>query len=249
MTKRALLIGINYYNSDCPLKGCHADTATAGTYLAAHGYTEFNYLLDSPDDPEFAAPDCPTRDNIIAALKSAVAITRPGDTLYIHFSGHGVQVRDKNGDERDGKDECLVPADYDTAPFICDDDIAAILSRAPAGASIRVVFDSCNSGSCADLPWRWNGREMIDEAAESWKGAADIVYIGGCNDGATSADTVMAGRANGALTAALFKSLPAADTWADLAEVLQAEMIAGGYTQRPQLGFTSPQRVNDRVDL
>jgi hypothetical protein len=38
--------------------------------------------------------------------------TRPGDTVFIYFSGHGMQIPDDNGDERDGTDEILVPHDY-----------------------------------------------------------------------------------------------------------------------------------------
>lgn len=39
-------------------------------------------------------------------------ITRPGDTVFIYFSGHGTQVPDDNGDEADGIDECLLPYDF-----------------------------------------------------------------------------------------------------------------------------------------
>ena len=34
-----------------------------------------------------------------------------GSVVFFHFSGHGQQVRDKNGDENDGLDESIVPGD------------------------------------------------------------------------------------------------------------------------------------------
>ena len=46
---------------------------------------------------------------------------RPGDYLFFHYSGHGGQQADKDGDEADGKDETLVPLDYQTAGQITDD--------------------------------------------------------------------------------------------------------------------------------
>jgi hypothetical protein len=40
--------------------------------------------------------------------------TEPGDRVYFYFSGHGLQVKDQNGDEEDGLDEAL--STYDIAP-------------------------------------------------------------------------------------------------------------------------------------
>ena len=35
----------------------------------------------------------------------------PGDVAVIHYSGHGQQIMDDNGDEPDGYDEALIPVD------------------------------------------------------------------------------------------------------------------------------------------
>lgn len=56
-----------------------------------------------------------------AAIENAItrwlpSVSRPGDTVFIHFSGHGSQIRDDNGDESDQMDEVLIPSDViDTA--------------------------------------------------------------------------------------------------------------------------------------
>jgi hypothetical protein len=52
---------------------------------------------------------------------------QPGDALFVHYSGHGGNVRDTNGDEADGYDETLVPLDYERAGQIIDDLILAEL--------------------------------------------------------------------------------------------------------------------------
>lgn len=38
--------------------------------------------------------------------------SRPGDTVFIYFSGHGGQITDDGGDEADKLDEFLLPSDY-----------------------------------------------------------------------------------------------------------------------------------------
>ena len=46
-------------------------------------------------------------------------------TVFSHciskHAGHGGSVRDSSGDEEDGKDETMVPVDYETAGQIKDD--------------------------------------------------------------------------------------------------------------------------------
>ena len=40
-----------------------------------------------------------TKRGILAALKYLAEVTRPGDVLMFHFSGHGQPVKDLNGDD------------------------------------------------------------------------------------------------------------------------------------------------------
>lgn len=42
-------------------------------------------------------------------------------TQYLLDSGHGGQIKDKDGDEMDGYDEVIFPVDYQTAGCIVDD--------------------------------------------------------------------------------------------------------------------------------
>ncbi len=53
-----------------------------------------------------------TRDRMLAAFNQIVKEAGPDDVVYIHYSGHGSQVQDLNGDEPDDQlDETIVPAD------------------------------------------------------------------------------------------------------------------------------------------
>jgi hypothetical protein len=258
--RRALLIGINYYGQDAELSGCINDITDVEVYLRQIGFTEFTILKDfSEEDIDHDSitatrPDIlpPTADNIIAAMRAAVTATRPGDTLYVHYSGHGSYVRDISGDERDGRDECIYSVD---GKLILDDVLNVILVKGlVAGAKLRVVFDSCHSGSCLDLPISWRDRRGFVREGKSI-GARDMIFISGCEDDQTSADSEFQGRANGALTWALLHSLRELNanhpkySWGDLCELVRHRLRLGGYTQTPQLSMCDRDQTWTMVDL
>ena len=54
-----------------------------------------------------------TKKVMQAAIRNLVSEAHAGDVLLLHYSGHGVNVPDKNGDEADHRDEILCPADLD----------------------------------------------------------------------------------------------------------------------------------------
>jgi len=86
----------------------------------------------------------------------------PGAVVVFHFSGHGQQILDDNGDELDGLDESLVPHDTATqraslaaATNLRDDEIGrwlhALRQKMTVGGKLRgsmnVFLDSCYSGT------------------------------------------------------------------------------------------------------
>ena len=47
---------------------------------------------------------------------------QPNDSLFFHYSGHGSQQQDHDGDEVDGTDETICPVDYkDAGQIFCLD--------------------------------------------------------------------------------------------------------------------------------
>lgn len=68
------------------------------------------------------ADSAATKTGIIAALKNLIANVNANDVVVIHFSSHGEQVADNNGDEADGYDETIVS--YDAALSTNKDAIA-----------------------------------------------------------------------------------------------------------------------------
>lgn len=238
--KRALLIGIRYFGSPCELYGCINDIDDMKAYLGGRGYTQFTILEDRVDDPGHLLSSAPTRANILAAFQSAIAITGPRDTLYIHYSGHGSQAPDQNGDEADGLDECIVPVDYESAGMIIDDELRALIDQLPAGAALRVFFDACHSGSALDLPRRWIGGHEHRSESRTAPRCTDIVFISGCRDSQYSSDAEFSGRPNGAMTQALLTVLAKITprhTWVDLVLKMRKKLAKAGFDQVPQLSY------------
>jgi hypothetical protein len=99
-----------------------------------------------------------TKDGILNGIqKYLIEKAVPGDICVFHFSGHGEQVYDNNGDEDDGYDEALVPYD---APMeyqpgvekhLRDDDFGIKLQdlrlKLGEAGELIVIVDACHSGS------------------------------------------------------------------------------------------------------
>ncbi len=141
--RRALLVGVNDYATTefSDLNGAVNDVVAMKALLVSR------FGFDPANVPMLTDRQA-TRDAILSALRRLVAASGPKDTLYVHFSGHGSQVKDLDGDEPDGEDETLVPADGRTPgiPDITDDELGALLASVEAEFCV-VVFDSCHSGT------------------------------------------------------------------------------------------------------
>jgi hypothetical protein len=152
-TKRAVLIGINYVGQQGQLSGCHNDVKNMYRYLQdVQGFQAQNMTV-LMDDGQHSSP---TYSNIINAYKTIVYQSQPGDTVFLHYSGHGGRVRDTSGDEDDGYDETLIPVDFQRSGQIVDDDLLKMLVKPMAkGVLVTSLMDCCHSGTVLDLPYRF----------------------------------------------------------------------------------------------
>jgi hypothetical protein len=246
---KALLIGINYINTPNELYGCWSDVYAVFDYLNTIGYNPGNIIILTDEDRNKNTKYYPTAANIKTAISNFVSSAKSGDKLFFHYSGHGGSVRDTNGDEGDGRDECIFPCDNS---IIIDDELRVILCNAvPDGVILRCILDCCHSGSSLDLPWRClpskkNIRENKSDLAK------DIIAISGCKDTQTSADTVLNDKPSGALTGFLLRILKYKHSnmrWVDLIQVLQHELSSNGYSQVPQLSFAEEVATKKLVDI
>ncbi|MGA2612678.1 MAG: caspase family protein [Spirochaetia bacterium] len=140
--KKALLVGINDYpGTQNDLMGCVNDITNVYDILV-------KYYGFQPGDITLLADKRATTKAILDGLQKLVAAGAAGDTLVFHYSGHGSQVADTEGDEADKKDEIICPWDFDwDANYIKDDDFARIFKDLKKGVGLEVILDSCHSGT------------------------------------------------------------------------------------------------------
>ena len=145
VSPQSLLVGINTY-SETPLRGCINDVLQMKDLLKQYyGFQDdgIKLLLDG--------------DATAAGIKAGLGWLAEGgaesDAVRLfHYSGHGSYVADQNGDEPDGRDECLVPYDYHSVGFITDDVLKILYDRFPGGGNLTLVMDSCHSGTVNRAP-------------------------------------------------------------------------------------------------
>lgn len=160
--RKALLIGINYIGQKNALRGCINDVQNVRRFLLQHGYKDEDMVILTDDQRDRRC--VPTRENIIRGMRWLVKDARTNDSLFMHFSGHGGQTEDLDGDEDDGFDEVIYPVDYQRAGHIVDDEIHAIVVRPlMPGVRLTALFDSCHSGTVMDLPYVYSSKGQLKE--------------------------------------------------------------------------------------
>ena len=88
-----------------------------------------------------------TKKAMQAGIKALVRDSKKGDVAVLHYSGHGSNVPDDNGDEADGRDEILCPTDLDWDDPLRDDWLRTTFDGLQAGVSFTVIMDCCHSGT------------------------------------------------------------------------------------------------------
>lgn len=160
--KKALLVGINYIGTKNELKGCINDTDNVKQFLLSQGFSNDNIV--QLNDNANNRRQIPTVQNIRDGIQWLVKDARPNDSLFFHYSGHGGQTEDKNGDEADGLDEVIYPLDFETNGFLIDDELHdTLVSPLPKGTRLTALFDSCHSGSVLDLPYTYSTKGLLKE--------------------------------------------------------------------------------------
>lgn len=209
--KRALIVGVSYRRSRRELKGSMNDAKCMSYFLLNRFHFPQESILTLTEE-ETDRYKIPNKQNIRMAMHWLVQGCQPGDSLVFHYSGHGSQQRNYNGDEVDGFDETICPLDFETQGMILDDEINATIVRPlPYGVKLHAIIDACHSGTVLDLPFlcrmdRSGHYIWEDHRPRSgvWKGTSggEAISFSGCDDNQTSADTSALSRitSTGAMT-------------------------------------------------
>ncbi|RGP66556.1 putative caspase [Fusarium sporotrichioides] len=271
--RKALLIGINYFNQRGQLRGCINDVRNMTAYLSEHfGYKREDMVILTDDQQN--AMSQPTKQNILRAM---------------HWL-------DLDGDEDDGYDEVIYPVDFRQNGHIVDDEMHRIMVRPlQAGVRLTAIFDSCHSGTALDLPYIYstqgilkepnlakeagqgllsvissysqgdlggvasnifgfikkaaNGDEARERTMRTKTSPADVVMWSGSKDDQTSADATIASQATGAMSWAFVSALKKSpqQSYVQLLNSIRDE-LATRYSQKPQLSCSHPLGKSHRPE-
>jgi hypothetical protein len=135
--RRALLVGINHYES-APLTGCIEDATRMERLLRRHDDGRVNF------DTQLLTSDrvMVTRARLNSAIRSLFA--DPADVALLYFSGHGTE-NDLGG--------YLVTSDaalYSEGVALAD--ILTIANRSTHITEVAIIIDSCHSGWLGAVP-------------------------------------------------------------------------------------------------
>ncbi|CAD6576962.1 MAG: Ca(2+)-dependent cysteine protease [Tremellales sp. Tagirdzhanova-0007] len=254
--RKALCIGINYIGSSNALAGCINDAHNVQKFLIEryrYSVDDIVMLTDDSRNPRAI----PTRANMIQAMHWLVSTAQPNDALFFHYSGHGGQTPDLDGDEDDGMDEVIYPVDFKNAGHIVDDEKGKIkepnlLAEAGQGllgagmSYLRGDMGGMLSGVMGlgkQLMHQNSGAEA--QTRQTKTSPADVIMWSGCKDSQTSADTSEAGRATGAMSYAFIAALTKypQQSYVQLLNTIRDE-LRGRYDQKPQLSASHPIDTN-----
>ena len=225
-TRRALIIGI----------GAYQDTG----WTNAYGDNDIPIIIEMLKANKFSENDIiqlknnqATLHGIRQSFATLLKQTQKGDIVYIHFSGHGQQIYDHDGDEADEKDESFVAYDtpkgidcenfdYNGEYHLIDDSIYNYLTQLynKIGINGKIIFvnDFCGSGSVD------KGSSDDDESSAlrrnvgpyyRWNPPSNVkrnpnpkpefwTYIGSCKDNQNSWSVDINGHYYGVLSYALY---------------------------------------------
>jgi len=161
-TIHALLIGIDYYKPNQlykSLKGAVRDINLVDTFLKGtlklsperirrltSPYREDTALLEARSVQEQE----PTYENIINAFNEITATAKPGEQVYIHYSGHGGRATSIYPFKQELNDEGIVPIDIgdtEEGRYLRDVEMTTLLKRmTDKGLIVTMILDSCHSG-------------------------------------------------------------------------------------------------------
>jgi hypothetical protein len=243
LKKSALLIGINYIGTNNQLSGCINDVESINQLLQTYKYDNITMLTDNTTIK-------PTKTNILTSLKNLFINAKDGDTLYIHYSGHGTNTSDSNRDESDGRDELIIPLDFN---LIVDDELReCINTNLTVNANVLAVFDCCYSGTVLDLKYLYqsDNNNNFSQNLNHSDTKSNIVLISGCRDDQLSSEAYTDKKIEGAMSWTIKNVITEKGSnisWKTLISSMRDILINSGFDQVPQLSTGKPINIDSKM--
>jgi hypothetical protein len=256
--QRAIVIGIDTYDPKglrgrwINLDGCANDAQAVKQVLEArYGFPDENIKVLLNGDA--------TRVNILNSFNDLLSGCDKGDIAVIYYAGHGSQVKNSLSEEKDMKDETMVPADsYLGSPDIRDKELAVVFNKfADKGVLLTILYDCCHSGSIgrgsvSDNPPKLRHIEedltldAKDPSISTPPEKRGVLIMSASQDFEFASEQIDEnGTPHGAFTIALLQTLstlPVNSSSSDIFSSIRAIMKYNGKKQEPVLAATEERK-------
>lgn len=223
--KRAILIGISYFNTDHELKGSRDDIYSMYAFLISAGYHDILILTDDIKDVNFNDSCCPTKGRILSKLSEFVTKTKSSDTLFIHYSG------------RVGEGNNLIRS---IDNFITYEELNDILIKPfPDGARLRVIMDGNFNQKILDLSI---SKDVILIHGYLDKKIDESILINGRFHGAITWAFMVSMQ-----KLSIFDGVFQKWDWKDLFYQMRFQLISNGFNQMPKIFSTDEKYLLDKI--
>ena len=242
--KAALLIGINYKGTKSELNGSENNVyRTKEILISKYGFNDKNILVLTESEKDSKLH--PNYENIMTAIGWLAKMGNNGcQTLRFQYAGHGYYVKDTNGDEADGQDECIVT--NDNYAIIDDHMRVALINQLPKECKLFCFMDCCHSGTLLDLKYKYNPKSNGIVEVNQARTNCEVISITGCRDDQVGWEAYFNNKYAGALTWTFLKTIKSYNYKEvglfELINKVHAEIVKVGFDQVPQL--TSSYSLN-----
>lgn len=228
-TRRALLIGYCYRDTDQQLKGCNNDLSLIKQVLLTRFDFDIQNIRIIADESHI---------NIELAFKWLVKNSNKGDQLFFYFSGHS-----QNGN--------LVTENlrlYSVARLY------KIAEKLSSKTGLIAVIDACESDELFDLPYRYSKKRL--ESLHGRRVKPSIVYLSSINPLTRLSHDLIDSTSNqhyGILTLYLTKYLISNPleqmTYKALIDGITETIRSDGYEQVPSLKISKKELLNEKMKI
>jgi hypothetical protein len=236
VSKRALLIGINYFGTINELNGSINDINQMRNILVEQFEYNSSNIITLTDDKSGILR--PTKQNILTNIQKLVKLTKPNDVLYIHYCGHS------------SNNDIILPVDHLVNDNISKNEFKNILiNRLPKGSRLRCFFDCCTNLSI--LPYHNLNNAVLCDNSKIINNDNCVIIYGYANSLIKMNDTVS--QYNGPLTLEYIKALKTINkiqtSWKHLLMVIRHLLIIDNYTQIPIMEFGNAEIIKNDIDI
>ena len=252
--KFAFLCGINKYapHLNADLNGCVNDVET-------YRYILIEKFGFHPDNIRVLIDHRATE---VAIIEHMIWLRNHENSILVcTFSGHGSEIRDRNGDELRGDMDqflCAHDLDWDNIKLV-DDYIGHLFDGVPESSKLTFFVDACHSESMSrsflnpfykkkhptkirylkpprDIQFRSESTKLSTKRMTG-RAPEDLNHtiVAGCDYNSTSSDAYINGKYQGAFTAHIAKYLRPGNTWVESFADFVDDLKRAGFDQNPHV--------------